>query len=180
MRQLKYHEQKLLKKVDFLQWKQDGGLREGKVLRRYHVQDRDDYHKYNRLCGAVTKIVARIKALPAGDEFRERISQELLDKLHGLGVIHVKKLASCERLAVSAFCRRRLPVVLARLRYAETVREACELVEQGHIRVGPETVTDPAFLVTRQLEDLVSWVDTSKIRRHVLRYNDQLDDYDLL
>ena len=61
VRKLKYHEQKLLKKVDFLnvshhrrrqspfayspQWKQDANLREIKVMRRYHIQDREDYHK---------------------------------------------------------------------------------------------------------------------------------------
>ena len=33
-RKLKYHEQKLLKKVDFLNWKADGNLREVKILRR--------------------------------------------------------------------------------------------------------------------------------------------------
>lgn len=51
---------------------------------------------------------------------------------------------------------------------------------QGHVRVGPETVTDPAFHVTRNMEDFVTWVDTSKIKRKVLAYNDKLDDYDLL
>ena len=51
---------------------------------------------------------------------------------------------------------------------------------QGHIRVGPETVTDPAFLVTRSMEDFVTWVDTSKIKRKVLKYSDKLDDYLLL
>lgn len=67
MRQLKHHEQKLLKKVlgmnvsafvlcntltqlstglsissqvDFLSWKSDAGMREIKVMRRYHVQNR--------------------------------------------------------------------------------------------------------------------------------------------
>lgn len=48
------------------------------------------------------------------------------------------------------------------------------------IRVGPDTITDPAFLVTRNMEDFVTWVDTSKIKRKVAEYNDQLDDYDLL
>ena len=43
-----------------------------------------------------------------------------------------------------------------------------------------ETVTDPAFLVTRNLEDHVTWVDTSKIRRKISKYNDKLDDYELL
>lgn len=47
-------------------------------------------------------------------------------------------------------------------------------------RVGPETVTDPAFLVTRNMEDFITWVDSSKIRRKVLQYNDKLDDYDAM
>lgn len=41
-------------------------------------------------------------------------------------------------------------------------------------------VTDPAFLVTRSMEDFVTWVDTSRIKRKVQKYNDRLDDYDLL
>lgn len=51
---------------------------------------------------------------------------------------------------------------------------------QGHVRVGPEVVTDPAFIVTRAFEDFVTWVDSSKIRRTVAKYNDKLDDYELL
>ena len=43
---------------------------------------------------------------------------------------------------------------------------------QGHVRIGPETVTDPAFLVTRSMEDFVTWVDTSKIKRKVQKYNE--------
>lgn len=53
------------------------------------------------------------------------------------------------KVTVSAFCRRRLAVVLTRLRMAENVGAAVELVEQGHVRVGPEVVSDPAYLVTR-------------------------------
>ena len=30
------------------------------------------------------------------------------------------------------------------------------------------------------MEDYLTWVDTSKIKRHVMKYNDKLDDYDLL
>ncbi|KAG8460113.1 hypothetical protein KFE25_014258 [Diacronema lutheri] len=180
MRTLKYHERKLLKKVDFLQWKQDDNIREVKILRRYRIQHRDEYHKYNRLCGAVTKTVSMLKELEPSDPFRLETTERLLAKLYDMGVIHVKKLSSCDKLAASSFCRRRLPVVLVRLRYAETLKEAVTLVEQGHIRIGPENVTDPAYLVTRQFEDLITWVDTSRIKRHVMTYNDKLDDYDML
>jgi U3 small nucleolar ribonucleoprotein protein IMP3 len=98
-----------------------------------------------------------------------------------MGVITTKKsLAQLDKLSTASFCRRRLSVVMVRLRMAETLREAVAFVEQGHVRVGPDTVTDAAFLVTRAMEDFVTWVDTSKIKRKVLAYNDALDDYDLL
>ena len=45
MRQLKHHERKLLKKVDFLQWKSDKNTRELQVIRQYAIQDRQDYVK---------------------------------------------------------------------------------------------------------------------------------------
>jgi U3 small nucleolar ribonucleoprotein protein IMP3 len=48
------------------------------------------------------------------------------------------------------------------------------------VRVGPETVVDPAYLVSRNMEDFVTWTDRSKIRRKVAAYNDKLDDFDLL
>ena len=38
---------------------------------------------------------------------------------------------------------------MTRLRMAETVQAATKLIEQGHVRVGTEPVTDTAFLVTR-------------------------------
>ena len=69
---------------------------------------------------------------------------------------------------------------MVRLKMAETVKEAVTMVEQGHIRVGPDTVTDPAFLVNRTMEDFVTWIDNSAYKRKIMRYNDKLDDFDLL
>ena len=63
---------------------------------------------------------------------------------------------------------------------ASSVGEAVAFVEEGHVRVGPEMVTDPAFLVTRNMEDFITWVDTSRIRRAVDKYNDKIDDFALL
>ncbi|XP_073271666.1 uncharacterized protein [Primulina huaijiensis] len=143
MRKLKFHEKKLLKKVDFLEWKREGGHRENMVMHRYHVTGRDDYKNYS------------------------------------MGVIPSRKsLALCERLSVSSFCRRRLATVMVQLKFAEHLKEAVTYIEQGHTRVGPDTVTDPAFLVTRNMQDFITWVDTSKIRRKVLEYNEKLDDFD--
>jgi len=45
MRKLKYHEKKLLKKVDFLSWEIDNNLHEVRVMKKYYVQKREDYTK---------------------------------------------------------------------------------------------------------------------------------------
>ena len=42
MRQLKYHEKKLLKKVDFFSWKDEQNVRQAQVIRKYLLQDRYD------------------------------------------------------------------------------------------------------------------------------------------
>mmetsp|Transcript_66682 Transcript_66682/g.178345 ORF Transcript_66682/g.178345 Transcript_66682/m.178345 type:complete len:184 (-) Transcript_66682:270-821(-) len=181
MRELKFHEQKLLKKVNFFQWKSDQGIREVQVMRRYHVQNRDDYIKYNKLVGYITSMTNKLRDLPQDDAIRIKMTDAVLTKLYNMGIIPTKKsLTQCEKLSVSAFCRRRLPVVLVRLKFCETMKEAVTFVEQGHIRVGPHVVTDPAFHVTRNMEDFVTWVDSSKIRRKVMKFNDALDDFDLL
>ena len=69
--------------------------------------------------------------------------------------------------------------MLGTLKFSETMKEAVTFVEQGHVRVGTEVVTDPALLVTRQMEDHVGWVETSSIKREILEYNDKFDDYDI-
>jgi U3 small nucleolar ribonucleoprotein protein IMP3 len=181
MRKLKHHEQRLLKKVDFLSWKSDETLRELKILRAYHIQRREDYVCYSRLAGLVTAAVAKLKALPASSAYRVSASEALLERLFRMGLIDTaSSLAKAAALPASAFARRRLPVVLVRLRMSESLKEATTLVEQGQVRVGPHTVTDPAYIVTRTLEDFVTWVDSGRVRRATAKYNDKLDDYELL
>ena len=58
------------------------------------------------------------------------------------------------------------------------IEQAARFIEQGHVRVGTELVTDPAFLVSRAMSDLVTWANASKIRKHVESYNNIRDDYE--
>lgn len=55
-------------------------LLRSQVMRRYHIQDRDDYKKYNKLCGMVTKLVATLKRLDARDTTRIELTDQLLNK----------------------------------------------------------------------------------------------------
>ncbi|KAK9461870.1 uncharacterized protein V1516DRAFT_673199 [Lipomyces oligophaga] len=182
LRKLKHHEQKLLKKVDFLDWKSDKGHREADIMRRYHVQKREDYHKYNKLCGSIRQLAYKLAQLPPTDPVRIKHERELLAKLQALAILPPgAPISSLENhVSVSALCRRRIGVVMCRLRMAENLTAAVKLVEQGHVRVGPEVITDPAYLVTRSREDYLTWVDSSKIKRTIMSYRNELDDFDLL
>jgi len=189
MRQLKYHEQKLLKKVDFLTWKSDSTPREIQTMRRYHLQSRSDYHHYNSLVGSIRHLSHLISHLPSTDPFRSKYESLLLSKLYDVGLVdRGAKMSDVEggaagkggKVTVGAICRRRIGVVMVHLKMAETVKKAVEFVEQGHVRVGVDGVNDPAFLVTRSMEDFVTWVDSSKLKRHIMKYNDELDDFDLM
>jgi len=77
----------------------------------------------------------------------------LFQKLFDLGVLGTGgagrgRLSDVQnKVTVSTFCRRRLPV--QRLGMAQSLEHAARLIEQQHVRVGVEVVTDPAFLVPR-------------------------------
>lgn len=114
---------KLLKKVDFLQWKQDANVREIKVMRRYHIQQREDYQAYNRLCGSIRGLAHKLSQLPDEDPFKSKYQGMLLSKLYDMGILDITaKIGDVEsKVTVSALCRRRLAVVMCRLKMSETV-----------------------------------------------------------
>ncbi|XP_041064842.1 U3 small nucleolar ribonucleoprotein protein IMP3 isoform X1 [Carcharodon carcharias] len=181
VRKLKFHEQKLLKKVDFISWEVDNNLKEVKVLRRFRIQQREDYTKYNKLSREVRELARKIRDLDKKDSFRAKSTNRLLEKLYSAGLIPTKQgLHLCEKVSASSFCRRRLPTIMVKLRMAQNLKTAITFIEQGHVRVGPEVITDPAFMVTRNTEDYVTWVDSSKIKQHVMEYNEERDDFDLV
>ncbi|KAI5309772.1 Small subunit (SSU) processome component [Ascosphaera atra] len=186
VRRLKHHEQKLLRKVDFLTYKSDQNHRAATIRARYHLTGTLDYEKYNRLAGAARQIAHKLAALDPSDPFRKELESQMLDKLFDIGLVKQNReqgagLSAVEKdITVSAFARRRLGVVMKRIGMVENVTAAVKFIEQGHVRVGTEVITDPAFLVTRNMEDFVTWVDSSKIKRNIMQYREKLDDFELL
>ncbi|KAI1622991.1 hypothetical protein EDD37DRAFT_658376 [Exophiala viscosa] len=187
VRKLKHHEQRLLRKVDLITYKSDGdNHREAAVRRRYHLTHPLDYSKYNVLCGRLRQLAHQLSNLDPADPYRVEMETVMLEKLHQTGILKQNRgqgagLSNVEKdVTVSALCRRRLGVLMVRIGMVENISTAHKFIEQGHIRVGTEVVTDPAFLISRGMEDFVTWVDGSKVKRQVLQYREKLDDFDLL
>jgi len=180
VRKLKYHEEKLLRKTNFMSWEASNNLHEIKVMRRFGIQKREEYTLYNKMSREIREIVRKVKDLDPKSPHRIEMSAAFLEKLYGIGLIPTKwNLEKCNDVTASSFCRRRITFILIQLKMAQHIEMAINLVEGGHVRVGPQMIMDPAFLVPRNMEDFVTWVDTSKIRNKVLEYNDLRDDYDV-
>ncbi|KFM62749.1 U3 small nucleolar ribonucleoprotein IMP3, partial [Stegodyphus mimosarum] len=71
VRKLKFHEKKLLKKVDFISWEVDNNLHELKVMKKFCVQKREDYTRYNKLSRKIRTLARLIKDLDMNDPFRK-------------------------------------------------------------------------------------------------------------
>jgi len=150
VRKLKHHEQKLLRKVDFITYDSDNNHKDAAVIGRYAIQNPSDYEKYNRICGVrycfsktffqfsrltlltfqqnLRQLAHKLAALEPSDPVRQKHEELLLEKLWDMGILGTGgggrgKLSEVERkVTVSAFARRRLPVVMTRLRMCETVQ----------------------------------------------------------
>ena len=60
-------------------------------MRRYHIQKRDDYKKYNLVVGLVTKLAHVPRRFSPNDEFRAEMTDLLMTRLYDLGAIPTKK-----------------------------------------------------------------------------------------
>lgn len=81
VRKLKFHEEKLLRRVDFINWEVDNNLHEVKILKKFFIQKREDYTKYNKLSRDIREIVEKITDLDQKDPFRIEATSLLLEKL---------------------------------------------------------------------------------------------------
>lgn len=92
-------------------------------MRRYHIQQREDYQAYNRLCGSIRGLAHKLSQLADEDPFKTKYQGMLLSKLYDMGILDITaKIGDIEsKVTVSALCRRRLAVVMCRLKMSETV-----------------------------------------------------------
>ncbi|CAI8500323.1 unnamed protein product [Hanseniaspora opuntiae] len=104
----------------------------------------------------------------------------LINKLFKMGLLNDEKATPSDimnKLNVSALCRRRLAYIVYKTHMAETIFDAVKFIEQGHVKVGHNLINDPSYLITRSLEDYVTWTDNSKIKKVIQKYRNEQDDF---
>lgn len=90
--------------------------------------------RYNKLSREVRTLCRKIRDLDPNDPFRVHCTNDLVEKLYNLGVIPTKEnLELADKVNASSFCRRRLPVIMVKLRMAQSLKNATTFIEQGRI-----------------------------------------------
>jgi U3 small nucleolar ribonucleoprotein protein IMP3 len=104
------------------------------VINRYYLQNPLDYKKYSSIVGSLRQLAHKLSALdPDSDPVRQKLESEVLDKLWRMGILKQSReqgagLSKIEReVTVSAFCRRRLAVFMARSGMCENIKTVCSL-----------------------------------------------------
>lgn len=181
VRKLKYHESKLLKKVDFVNWKRDKSVHKATLMSQFHIHDEKEFDEYQRAVYNLQKLSQMLQQLPKDDAFRMVITKRICDRLYDLGIINLpeKGLYIIDRLHVSNFARRRLGVMMRTKKLVTDLTQADKFIQQGHVKVGPDTIRNPAYIISRKKEDFVTWADESAFRRKIGEFKGQEDDYDL-
>jgi U3 small nucleolar ribonucleoprotein protein IMP3 len=176
MRQLKFHEKKLLKKVDFLDWKSTNTKNEHFIISKYKLKDREEYTRYNRIARMIRTLSSKLTELQDNDYSKKMLSTRLISRCYELGLINSKKLIDCSKVNVSSFCERRLPMLMKKNKMVENFTDASRFIEHGHVRLGHRVVNDPSMVISRCMEDFIDWKETSKIKRKIDEYNEEVDE----
>lgn len=136
MRQLKFHEKKLLKKVDFINWSLDNNVHQASIMRKYCIKKRQHVTLYNTLatqvwsfkldfnkeCIQIRELTKKVRDLEDKNPNKNVLARKLLGKLYDMGVIPTADtLERCDKITASSFCRRRLAVMMVKLAMVQTV-----------------------------------------------------------
>lgn len=177
MRNLKYHEKKLLKKVNLDEW---NSKREQLVTTKYLLHDRDTYIVYNRIVGKIRRLTESLARMDYTNVVKGHIIKKLINLLNDLGILNSKRLSDCLKITVSDFCKRRLPIVIAHKKMVENYKDADKFVQHGHFKIGPNIVKNTELLVTKHNAEYIKWADKSKIKKKLDEQCGEIDDFNFV
>ena len=91
--------------------------------------------------------------------------QVLITKLNRMGVMKNENAAMEDVLSLSFrdFADRRLQSLLFRKGLARTIKQARQFIVHGHVKVSDKKITAPCYLVLKEEEEKIMFVDNSTL-----------------
>ena len=132
-------------------WEEYRIKRESELMERYGLRNKKElwksYSKLRRYRGQARSLLA------ATGEQAEKESDQLLDRLYRLGMLHEDaNLDDVLSMSVEDILNRRLQSLTHRHGYANTIKQARQMITHGHISVDGKKVDSPGYITSRTEE----------------------------
>jgi len=146
-------------------WQEDRIKEENELIKKYGLKNKKEIWKaetrLRRYRGQARSLLAKITT---GDEQSKKESQQLLLHLSRMNILPPNStLDDVLTLNTEAILSRRLQTLTYLKGLANTPRQARQLIAHGHIAVGGRKVTIPGYMVTKDEESEISYVDKSPL-----------------
>lgn len=118
-----------------------------------------------RLDSILKSYKARLKKLvvATGDQ-AEKEKVQLLKKVQDLGLLQkTSRLGDILGLTLTDIVERRLQTIVFKLHLASSMNQARQFITHGHVKVGDKKITSPNFIVPKDLEKKIQFIETSKL-----------------
>lgn len=131
-------------------WDKERIEEEKKIMRIYGLKRKKEIWRAEAIVRKYRRIA---KALIAKRD--RRIEKMLLDKLSKLGILDAQSIDDVLGMTVENVLERRLQTVVWRKGFANTPKQARQLIVHGHIAINGRKVSWPSYLVPKDEEDKI-------------------------
>lgn len=146
-------------------WQEDRIKEENELIKKYGLKNKKEIWKaetrLRKYRGQARSLLAKITT---GDEQSKKESEQLLLHLSRMNILPPNStLDDVLTLNTEAILSRRLQTLTYLKGLANTPKQARQLIAHGHIAVGGRKVTIPGYMVTKDEESEISYVDKSPL-----------------
>lgn len=133
-------------------WNEERIQREEELMEEYGLKNKKEIYKAQ---SELRSFRREARKLVSEDDDSEQV-QEIKKRAHDLGLVKGDaELEDLFTLNVTDFLDRRLQTAVNRRGYADTAKEARQLVVHGHVYVDGQRVNIPSYLLTKEEEKKV-------------------------
>ncbi|MDI6826012.1 MAG: 30S ribosomal protein S4 [Candidatus Aenigmarchaeota archaeon] len=141
-------------------WDSERIKKENDLMKTYGLTKKREIWKAESILRSFRR---RARSLAAKrDKNQEKI---LIDKLYRMGLLeNGANLDVVLSLTAENLLERRLQTFVSKKNLANTIKHARQLITHGHIAVDGRKIIYPSFIVTRELEDKISFYKGSDLK----------------
>ena len=142
-------------------WDKERLAREREIMKKYGLRRKHELWRMEEVLRKYRRLARRIAAIK--DKEKEKI---LIQKLVKMGVLNPgATLDDVLSLTVEDILERRLQTIVFKKGFANTIKQARQLIVHGHVYVNGVRTVHPSYLVPKDEEDKIT-VDIDVVKKN--------------